>query len=48
MRRLKPGMMEYEAESIFLDYCYRHGGCRSSLNCKASQQQADSRDAVTH
>ncbi|KAM3961517.1 dipeptidase C [Aphomia sociella] len=24
----KPGLMEYQCESIFLDHCYRVGGCR--------------------
>ena len=28
MRQLRPGMMEYEAEAIFLCHCYRQGGCR--------------------
>ncbi|KAG6463381.1 hypothetical protein O3G_MSEX013838 [Manduca sexta] len=24
----KPGLMEYQCESVFLDHCYRVGGCR--------------------
>lgn len=28
MRNIKPGNTEYQAESIFQDYCYRLGGCR--------------------
>ncbi|XP_061376800.1 xaa-Pro dipeptidase [Danaus plexippus] len=24
----KPGLLEYQCESVFLDYCYRVGGCR--------------------
>ncbi|CAH8492595.1 unnamed protein product [Dicrocoelium dendriticum] len=28
MRSVKPGMHEFEAESIFLHYCYFHGGMR--------------------
>jgi len=28
MRRLKPGWMEYQAESLFKYCCYTHGGCR--------------------
>ena len=28
MRQLRPGMMEFEAEAIFLHHCYRQGGCR--------------------
>lgn len=28
MRQLRPGMMEYEAEALFLAHCYRRGGCR--------------------
>jgi len=28
MRECKPGMMEYQLESVFLNHCYREGGCR--------------------
>lgn len=28
LRQCQPGMMEYQIESIFLDHCYRAGGCR--------------------
>jgi Xaa-Pro dipeptidase len=28
MRNLKPGMVEFQAESMFLHYSYFHGGCR--------------------
>jgi len=28
MRRIRPGWMEYQAESLFKHYCYTHGGCR--------------------
>ena len=28
MRQIKPGMFEFELESIFQDYCYRMGGMR--------------------
>ncbi|KAK2173550.1 hypothetical protein NP493_868g03000 [Ridgeia piscesae] len=29
MKRMQPEMYEYQAESIFLDYCYRIGGLRN-------------------
>nr|CAD7572387.1 unnamed protein product [Timema californicum] len=28
MRKIRPGMMEYQCESVFLNYCYTVGGCR--------------------
>ncbi|KAK9917777.1 hypothetical protein WJX75_008067 [Coccomyxa subellipsoidea] len=28
MRQCKPGMMEYQLESTFLNHCYSEGGCR--------------------
>ncbi|XP_055377226.1 xaa-Pro dipeptidase-like [Condylostylus longicornis] len=28
MKMIRAGMMEYEAESEFLHYCYKYGGCR--------------------
>merc|ERR1712223_1872455 len=28
MRNLKPGMREYQAEAMFMNYAYFHGGCR--------------------
>ena len=28
MRNLKPGMREYQAEAMFMNYAYNHGGCR--------------------
>ncbi|XP_017783851.1 PREDICTED: xaa-Pro dipeptidase [Nicrophorus vespilloides] len=28
MRKAKAGMSEYQCESVFLDHCYRVGGCR--------------------
>lgn len=28
MREGKPGWLEYQCESVFLDYCYRVGGAR--------------------
>ena len=28
MRNIKPGMREYQAESMFRHYSYNHGGCR--------------------
>ncbi|CAH0400066.1 unnamed protein product [Chilo suppressalis] len=28
MLHAKPGLMEYQCESVFLDHCYRVGGCR--------------------
>ncbi|KAL0829227.1 hypothetical protein ABMA28_004054 [Loxostege sticticalis] len=28
MLHTKPGLMEYQCESVFLDHCYRVGGCR--------------------
>uniref|UniRef100_A0A0K8TSP9 Xaa-Pro dipeptidase n=1 Tax=Tabanus bromius TaxID=304241 RepID=A0A0K8TSP9_TABBR len=28
MRKVRPGMLEYQAESIFLHHCYYQGGCR--------------------
>ena len=28
MRKIKPGWVEYQAESTFLNYAYFHGGCR--------------------
>lgn len=30
LRYAKPGMMEYQLESIFLHFCYFKGGCRNS------------------
>ncbi|TRY90159.1 hypothetical protein DNTS_033346, partial [Danionella cerebrum] len=34
MRRVKPGMKEYEMESLFQHYCYSHGGMRhTSYTC---------------
>ncbi|XP_054725029.1 xaa-Pro dipeptidase-like [Uloborus diversus] len=34
MRRIRPGMKEYQLESIFLHYCYYMGGCRNvSYTC---------------
>lgn len=24
----RPGLIEYQCESVFLDHCYRVGGCR--------------------
>lgn len=36
MRNLKPGMREYQAESMFMNYAYNHGGCRHvSYTCIA-------------
>jgi len=29
MKRIKPGMTEFELESLFLHYCYSQGGCRN-------------------
>lgn len=29
MRKMKPGMYEYQAEAIFLQYTYYVGGCRN-------------------
>lgn len=28
MRSAKPGMMEYQLESLFMHHTYTHGGCR--------------------
>lgn len=28
MKRIRPGMKEYQCEAIFTQYCYYHGGCR--------------------
>ncbi len=28
MRKIKPGMKEYQCESTFLNHCYYYGGCR--------------------
>ena len=28
MRAVKPGMMEYQLESLFQHHTYTHGGCR--------------------
>ena len=28
MRQIRPGAMEFEAESVFLHHCYCQGGCR--------------------
>ncbi len=37
MRHLKPGMKEYQCESLFLNHCYYFGGCRyPSSTCVAS------------
>jgi len=34
MRRIKPGDMEYQMESLFCHYCYTHGGMRhTSYTC---------------
>ncbi|XP_046843454.1 xaa-Pro dipeptidase-like [Xenia sp. Carnegie-2017] len=30
MKEIKPGMMEFQLESMFLNYCYLNGGCRHS------------------
>lgn len=30
MRKAKPGLMEYQLESLFLHHCYFNGGCRNS------------------
>lgn len=30
MSQVKPGMLEYQAETLFQHYCYFHGGCRGS------------------
>ena len=39
MRKVKPGMLEYEMESLFQHYCYSEGGCRhTSYTCICARQ----------
>lgn len=34
MKHIRPGMREYQLESVFLNYCYYEGGCRNpSYTC---------------
>lgn len=34
MRRIRPGMQEYQLESLFMHFCYYYGGCRhTSYTC---------------
>ncbi|XP_063970196.1 xaa-Pro dipeptidase-like isoform X2 [Lytechinus pictus] len=37
MKNIRPGMYEYQLESLFRDYCYSQGGCRfTSWSCVAA------------
>ena len=40
MRNIKPGMREYQAESMFRHYSYNHGGCRYKKNFKLVKKNA--------